>query len=415
MIQRILIFVAILLVLDVYILFSFKNYFESNNIKLTFKSFYGISTIISYACFVVILININNRPTQGTLLINLWFGYTFAFIVLKLGLFLTMAFDDVIRIVEFFGKYILSFFSTPDKEIHLAERRKFIGQVGLGLASIPFLSMLYGITKGKYNFKVKEVALSFKNLPKAFDGLKIVQISDIHSGSFDDIEEVKQGVDIIKQQQADLILFTGDLINNDAVEIIPYKKIFGSMKAPLGVFSSLGNHDYGTHKKWNTLQDKEQNLENLKQHQKDMGFELLNNATRTLEKEGDKLDIVGVENWGKPPFPQIGDLSKALKNTNPENFKILLSHDPTHWDEKVIPHQQQIDLTLSGHTHGMQFGVEIPGFKWSPSKYIYKRWAGLYKNKEQYLYVNRGFGFLGFPGRVGIWPEITVITLNSKS
>lgn len=415
MIKRILIFITVLLVLDIYLFSSFKNYFNNNTFKVFFKWFYVISMLISYACFLLIMIKIDDRPKQGNLWINLWFGYTFAFIALKLGMFLAAVFDDVVRIVEFATKSLWRVFLNSETEVNFGERRKFIGQVGLGLASIPFFSMLYGITKGKYNFKVKEVKLAFKNLPKAFEGLKIVHISDIHSGSFDDINEVKHGVDIIQQQKADLVLFTGDLINNEAVEIVPYKDVFGSIKAPLGVFSSLGNHDYGTHKRWNSPEEKKQNLEDLKSHQKEMGFELLNNRTKTITKEGSQIDIVGVENWGKPPFPQKGDLSKAIENTNSENFKILLSHDPTHWDEKVIPHSQNIDLTLSGHTHGMQFGVEIPGFKWSPSKYIYKRWAGLYKNKEQYLYVNRGFGFLGFPGRVGIWPEITVITLNQKS
>ncbi|NIJ46455.1 hypothetical protein FHR24_002942 [Wenyingzhuangia heitensis] len=415
MIQRILIFVTLLLVLDLYLLTSFRNYFTNNTIKLGFKWFYVLSMLISYGCFTLILLRFDDRPTQGNILINLWFGYTFAFIALKIGMFLTAAFDDVVRVIEFVGKSIWRVFLSSNTEVKFSDRRKFIGQVGLGLASIPFLSMLYGITKGKYNYKVKNIALSFKNLPASFNGLKIVHISDIHSGSFDDIDEVKHGVDLIKQQEADLILFTGDLVNNDAVEIVPYKEMFKEMTAPLGVFSSLGNHDYGTHKRWNNADEKKQNLLNLFQHQKDMGFDLLNNRTHTITKNGEELDIVGVENWGKPPFPQIGDLSKALEGTNPENFKILLSHDPTHWDEKVIPHKQHIDLTLSGHTHGMQFGVEIPGFKWSPSKYIYKRWAGLYTNNKQHLYVNRGFGFLGFPGRVGIWPEITIITLHQES
>lgn len=374
-----------------------------------------MSMLVSYGCFTLIILKFNERPTQANLFINLLFGYTFAFIVLKIGLFFAAFFDDILRIIEFVGKYGWNYLKNSKTVVDFGERRKFIGQVGLGLASIPFFSMLYGITKGKYNYKVKEIALTFKNLPKSFEGLKIVHISDIHSGSFDDIEEVKRGVDLIKQQKADLILFTGDLVNNDAVEIVPYKNIFGSMTAPLGVFSSLGNHDYGTHKRWKTKEEKQQNLETLFQHQKDMGFELLNNTSKTIQKNKDTIAVVGVENWGKPPFPQKGDLSQALENTESDQFKILLSHDPTHWDEKVIPHKEHIDLTLSGHTHGMQFGIEIPGIKWSPSKYIYKRWAGLYKNANQYLYVNRGFGFLGFPGRVGIWPEITVLTLSRKS
>jgi len=414
MIKRILIFVSILLVLDFYILSVFKKYFKRNSVKLIFKVFYGLSMLISNTCFLLMILRFNDRPTQGDILLNLWFGYTFAFIVIKIVMFLTFFFDDIVRVIEYIVKFLVRLFSNGTKKAVLGERRKFIGQLGLGLASIPFFSMLYGITKGKYNYKVKEIDLSFKNLPSSFDGLKIVHISDIHSGSFDNIEEVKRGVDLIKEQQPDLILFTGDLINNDAVEIVPYKKIFGSLKAPLGIFSSLGNHDYGTHKKWKNVKEKRKNLENLFIHQKEMGFELLNNRTQTIFKNNEKIDIVGVENWGYPPFPQKGDLTKALENTDSTNFKILLSHDPSHWDDKVLPHKKNIDLTLSGHTHGMQFGVEIPGFKWSPSKYIYKRWAGLYQNKNQYLYVNRGFGFLGFPGRVGIWPEITVITLNQK-
>ncbi|WP_010133895.1 metallophosphoesterase [Ochrovirga pacifica] len=415
MIRRILIFAAILLVLDVYVFSSFRNFFTNQQLKQGFKWFYLISMLLSYACFALIVVKFDNRPTQASLWMNLWFGYTFAFVVLKIGLVLTALFDDIVRIIEFVGRFVWRIFLNPESEVKFSSRRKFIGQVGLGLASIPFLSMLYGITKGKYNYKIKEVALTFKNLPKAFDGLKIVHISDIHSGSFDDFNEVKHGVELIQAQNPDLILFTGDLVNNEAQEIVPYKDLFASLQAPLGKISSLGNHDYGTHKRWNSAQEKEQNLLELFEHQKDMGFQLLNNQNIKLEKEGETLAIVGVENWGKPPFPQKGNLDQALQGTHPENFKILLSHDPTHWDEKVIPHAQHIDLTLSGHTHGMQFGVEIPGIKWSPSKYIYKRWAGLYQNNKQYLYVNRGFGFLGFPGRVGIWPEITVLTLEKEA
>lgn len=414
MIRRILIFVAILVVLDIYVLTSYKSFLRENSLRPWLKWFYWISMLISYGCFVLVMAKFDDRPSQSSLWMNLWFGYTFAFVILKIGLVAFSFLDDIIRIVLYIGKFIWRIFSHAETPVALDSRRKFIGQVGMGLASVPFLSMLYGITKGKYNYKVKNVSLSFKNLPKAFDGLKIVQISDVHSGSFDDINEVKHGVDIIQAQNPDLILFTGDLVNNEADEIVPYKDLFGGLSAPYGKISSLGNHDYGTHKRWNSKEEKQKNLLDLFAHQKDMGFELLNNRNITLKKEGAEIDIVGVENWGKPPFPQKGDLDKALEDAKPDNFKVLLSHDPTHWDEKVIPHQQHIDLTLSGHTHGMQFGVEIPGFKWSPSKYIYKRWAGLYNNKEQYLYVNRGFGFLGFPGRVGIWPEITVITLNHQ-
>jgi len=415
MIQRILIVVAFLMLLDLYILLNYKGFFNSKLLQHIFKYFYWVSIAISYACFTLVIIKIDDRPTNSVLWVNLWFGYTFAFLILKLCLSVILIFEDVVRVVYYLYQILITFFQQTEKKVVFEQRRKFIKQVGLGIASIPFASMIYGITKGKYNYKVKRIALSFKNLPKAFDGLKVVHISDIHSGSFDDIEEVKRGVSLIKQEQPDLFLFTGDLVNNQAKEILPFMDLFKSIKAPLGKFSVLGNHDYGTHQKWNSEKDKQQNLEELKTLQKEMEFNLLNNKTQTIKQQEQEIDVVGVENWGKPPFPQKGDLNLALKNTNSKNFKILLSHDPTHWDEKVIPNKQHIDLTLSGHTHGMQFGIEIPGFKWSPSKYIYKQWAGLYKNKEKYLYVNRGFGFLGFPGRVGIWPEITVITLNTKA
>ena len=345
MIKRILIFVTILLVLDIYLIFGFKNFFNNQTTKVAFKWFYIISMLVSYACFTTIILNIDNRPTKGTLWINLWFGYTFAFIVLRLGMFNTFAFDDIVRLVEFCGKLIVNLFSKNNTEVNLSERRKFIGQVGLGLASIPFLSMLYGITKGKYNYKVKEVALSFKNLPKAFHGLKIVHISDVHSGSFDDFDEVAHGVNLIKQQQADLVLFTGDLVNNEAKEIIPYKDLFGSINTPLGKFSSLGNHDYGTHKRWKTREEKQKNLQELFVHQKDMGFELLNNKTVTLTKSGEGIDIVGVENWGKPPFPQKGDLDFSHNST----------FDPLYFILKNVPKVYQIKLTKEEEDWAKQY------------------------------------------------------------
>jgi hypothetical protein len=274
--------------------------------------------------------------------------------------------------------------------------------------------MLYGITKGKYDFKVKRVRLAFENLPEAFEGFRIVQISDIHSGSFDDREAVLRGIEMTNNEEADLVLFTGDLVNNDSREIIPYLEDFKKLSAPYGVYSVLGNHDYGDYKQWESVEAKQENMELLFDLQDKMGFKLLNNAHAIIKKGGDSIGIYGVENWGNPPFPQRGDLDKALSGSEDCGFKILLSHDPTHWDKKVIYHPIHIDLTLSGHTHGMQFGVEIPGFKWSPIKYIYPQWAGLYKKNRRYLYVNRGFGYLGFPGRVGIWPEITTFELTSK-
>jgi predicted MPP superfamily phosphohydrolase len=343
-----------------------------------------------------------------------WFGFFFAFFVFKLLLILFFLSEDAVRMVKLFLSVFVNLFQTKKLNTNTPDRRNFIRQTGLFVAAIPFASMLYGITMGKYNFKVNKLTLSFKNLPEAFEGFRIVQISDIHSGSFDNREAILDGIDLINKQQADLILFTGDLVNNDSREIEPFIDDFKNLQASEGVYSILGNHDYGDYKKWNSKKDKLDNMELLYAYHKEMGFKLLNNDNASIYRGGEEIGIYGVENWGKPPFPQKGDLDKALTGKEEVGFKILMSHDPTHWGKKVIEHPTHFDLTLSGHTHGMQFGVEIPGFKWSPIKYFYPQWAGLYEKAEQLLYVNRGFGFLGFPGRVGIWPEITVIELSKK-
>jgi predicted MPP superfamily phosphohydrolase len=250
-------------------------------------------------------------------------------------------------------------------------------------------------------------------LPQAFDGFTITQISDIHSGSFDSMAGVQKGIDMAKTQKSDLFVFTGDLVNNAAFEIEPYLEKFGSIKAPYGQFSILGNHDYGDYIEWNSDQEKAANLDKLKQHHKTLGYRLLLDENVTIEKGGQKISLIGVQNWGRG-FIQVGNLDKALEGVPKDAFKVLLSHDPTHWEDHVRYHPTNIDLTLAGHTHGAQFGVEIPGFRWSPVKYKYLDWAGLANEKNRYLYVNRGFGFLAFSGRLGIWPEITVIELKKK-
>ncbi|MCZ6694094.1 MAG: metallophosphoesterase, partial [Bacteroidetes bacterium] len=289
---------------------------------------------------------------------------------------------------------------------------KFISQLGLVVAALPFSSFLYGVVKGKYDFRVKNITLSFPDLPPAFDGFKIVQISDIHSGSFDSFSSVKKGVEMVRQQNPDLILFTGDLVNNMAMEIEPYMDLFGSLSARFGKYSVLGNHDYGDYMSWPSQEAKKINLDKLKEYHQIMGYKLLNNTSVRVEKGQDSILLAGVENWGIRPFRQTGDLEQAYRDSQDDEFTILMSHDPSHWDEQVLDFKKHVHLTLSGHTHGMQMGIEIPGIKWSPVKYKYPRWAGLYEDKGQYLYVNRGFGFIGFPGRVGIWPEITTIELK---
>jgi len=302
-----------------------------------------------------------------------------------------------------------------EKQAFMPDRRKFVAQVALAVATVPFVSFVYGILKGKYDYTVHRYVLKFKDLPEQFHGFTITQISDVHSGSFDNPEAVQRGVDMIKAQNSDLFLFTGDLVNNDATEFEPYKAMFGAIKAPYGQFSILGNHDYGDYGPFPSPEAKRQNLEDLKRHQAEAGYRLLLDEHVNIEKDGAKIQLIGIQNWGHG-FSQYGDFEKALSQVDSDSFKILMSHDPSHFEYQVKDHPQLIHLTLSGHTHGMQMGIEIPGIiKWSPSSFRYPRWAGIYEANGRTLNVNRGFGFLGFRGRVGIWPEITVIELQRES
>lgn len=302
----------------------------------------------------------------------------------------------------------------PKEESPEPTRRNFLKRLGVLLGAFPFAAFLEGITRGKYNFQVHEHTLYFADLPEAFDGFKLVQFSDLHSGGFDDIAAVQKGFELIQAQGADLILFTGDLVNDLADEIIPYKGLLKDLAAPFGKYSVLGNHDYPEDRElFPTKAAKEANLTAIQQHHADCQFQLLNNAQVKLEKDGQHIRLLGVENWGHG-FIQAGDLDQALVGCEKDDFMVLMSHDPSHWEDKVLPHQRHIHLTLAGHTHGMQLGIEALGIKWSPIQYFYKYWAGLYQQAGQYLYVNRGFGFMAFAGRVGIPPEITSITLRKS-
>ena len=329
-------------------------------------------------------------------------------LIICLFVTLPLLLEDITRLIK-------AIFRKPTNAPRIPSRRKFVSTLGWGLAAIPFASILYSIFKGKYNYKVWKYTLYFDNLPKAFDGYRITQISDIHCGSFDNYEKIRYGVDLINSQKSDVILFTGDLVNNLANEVHNWKSLFATLQAPDGVFSIMGNHDYGDYSSWETPEAKQQNLEHLFQLQKQMGWQLLLNEHCYLERNGEKIALIGVENWGHGRFSKYGDLNKAMEGVNTEDFKILMSHDPTHWQEVVLPENKDIQLTLSGHTHGMQCGIEIPGWlKWSPSQYIYKYWGGMYEEGGKYLNVNRGFGYHAFPGRLGVWPEITVIELKTK-
>lgn len=287
-------------------------------------------------------------------------------------------------------------------------RRQLISGIIGGIVAIPFAGFLYGITKGKYNYKVNRIVLEFEDLPASFDGFKLVQISDIHSGSYDSYEQVEEGIDLVNAENADCVVFTGDLVNSDKDEINPFINAFKKIKNKEGKFSITGNHDYYGNRS-SDKSERETYWKDFHSKHEAMGFDLILNEARVIERGSDKISIVGVENWGKGPFPKHGDLDKALQEVPADAFTVLLSHDPTHWEEHALSHAKKIHVTLSGHTHGMQFGLNALGIKWSPIKYRYARWSGLYTEDNQHLYVNRGFGFLGFPGRVGMWPEITSI------
>lgn len=337
------------------------------------------------------------------------FGFLISVLVFNLITIFFLFSEDIYRLLA--ATYQKVFGNTP--EFSIPERRRFLSLMALGLASLPFGALLYGMYRGKYNYRVLKYDLEFKDLPEGFHNYTITQVSDIHSGSFDNRKKISYGVDLINRQKSDVIFFTGDLVNNKTSEMLPWKELFATLQAQDGVYSVLGNHDYGDYIEWDTEEEKIQNLEDLKELQRSMGFDLLLNEHRYLQRNGHRIALVGVENWGRGGFKKAGDLNKAVSQIAPDDFKILLSHDPSHWEDQVIPHPLHFHLTLSGHTHGMQFGVEIPGWiKWSPVKWRYKYWAGIYEELGQYINVNRGFGFLGYPGRVGIWPEITVITLK---
>ena len=328
----------------------------------------------------------------------------------KIILTLVLFGEDIFRIgfgsVNHFAKF-------NDSVDFFASRRKFVSQIGLGLAAIPFLSLLYGETIGKYNYKVIKQRIFFPDLPDAFDGFTITQISDVHSGSFDNPEKINYAIDLVNEQNSDMILFTGDIVNTHAKEMHPWIDTFKKIKEhKYGKYSVLGNHDYGEYISWPSEAAKEENFQNIKNLYGQIDFKLMLNEHTLIEKGNDKIALVGVENWGHN-FKKVGDINLASANLAKEDFKILMSHDPSHWDYEVKNHDKNFQLTLSGHTHGMQFGIEIPGvIKWSPIQYIYKQWAGLYENMGRFVYVNRGFGFHAYSGRVGIMPEITVIELK---
>lgn len=411
---NLIVVLGVLLAMDAYVFYALQKSMKQSRVKSAMKWLYLVFMTAGYIGFYYLYTYFTNKPLHPEFLPNWFIGFFFSFFVFKTLMILFFLAEDLIRLFSMLFLFVKNLIRGDGPKTTVPGRRKFIRQAGLFLAAIPFSSMLYGVARGKYDFRVNKIKLEFENLPVSFEGFRLVHISDIHSGSFDQEDAIRRGIGLINDEKPDVICFTGDLVNNDSREIEPFIDDFKKLKAPYGIYSTLGNHDYGDYKSWDSAEAKQKNMELLYEYQEKMGFKLLNNEHAVLEKNGEHLGIYGVENWGNPPFPQRGDLDSALKGGENVLFKVLMSHDPTHWEKKILKHPTHFDLTLAGHTHGMQFGVEIPGFKWSPIKYIYPQWAGLYKKASQLLYVNRGFGFLGFPGRVGIWPEITVFEFHRK-
>ena len=407
------IFIIVMLLLDAYVFQAVKavSYSASPKTKsIIIFIYWTISIIVVIGFMLFVFTGPDFLPKKVR-------TYLFATVIgLFLAKFLAIVFflvDDIRRLIQLIAGKL--FFKNTEGEI-ISEggisRSVFLSWLGLATGSTLFGSLIYGFSN-KYNYQVKRISLQFDNLPSSFKGLKIIHFSDVHSGSFTNKEAVIHGVEKIIAEKADLIIFSGDLVNDKATEMEDYMDVFNRIKAPMGVYSSFGNHDYGDYVNWpqNGI-TKEQNLKNLAIIHAKLGWHLLMDEHVAIEKNGESFALIGIQNWSaKARFPKYGNMAKAYSGTEKYPFKILISHDPSHWDAQVRPQYSDVDLTLSGHTHGMQFGVEIPGFKWSPVQYVYKEWDGLYEEGKQKLYVNPGYGFIGYPGRVGILPEITVIEL----
>ena len=328
----------------------------------------------------------------------------------KLFASLVLLGDDVRRLVSYLSQFVIS-----NEDPQIAGRTAFIGKAALLTGVLPMMGLSFGILSGAHDYRVRRRDVYSPHLPKAFDGIRLVQISDIHTGSFFNKTAVRGGVDLINQERGDMILFTGDFVNNQSDEAKPYLDLFAKVKAPLGVHAVMGNHDYGDYHRWDSMIEKQQNIKDLHQMHKYMGWNIMLNENKIITADGESIALLGLENWGAGRFSKYGDMSKTYEGTQEISYKILMSHDPSHWDAQVLSEYPDIDLMLAGHTHGMQFGVEIGDFRWSPSQYVYKQWADLYQKGTQSLYVNRGFGFLGYPGRIGILPEITILTLKRSA
>lgn len=406
MLFRFILVLLVLLLIEFYAFQAVKTLFKMKGLITAYQ-------VLSAMLFVFIIFSFTkfDRSVGQTQQTMVTMGLLLLVYIPKIIVTLVLFGEDIYRVIM--GS--VNYFVENDNADFIRSRRKFVSQLAVGLAAVPFLSLIYGMTIGKYNYKVIKQRIFFPDLPAAFDGFTITQISDVHSGSFDNPEKIKYAIDLVNEQNSDMILFTGDIVNTHAKEMHPWIEVFKTIKEhKYGKYSVLGNHDYGEYVTWPSEQAKEHNFQAIKNLYGQIDFKLLLNEHTFIEKGSERIALVGVENWGHN-FKQAGDLNKAAQHLNKEDFKILMSHDPSHWEYEVKKHDKNFHLTLSGHTHGMQFGIEIPGyFKWSLAQYVYKQWAGLYEEFGRYVYVNRGFGFHAYPGRVGIMPEITVIQLKKE-
>ena len=406
MLQTILIFAIVLFVyaaIEFYGWQAIKTAINPTNVKTTKWIYWGVSMFL-LATFL------SYRPFHRYLpkIVYVTFGVLFLiFLLAKIIMLLFLLPEDIVRL----GRWIVAKLSSGPPSTGIT-RSQFLSRLAVVAAAVPAGALVYGVVANAYNYTFRKITIKFPNLPEAFNGYRIIQLSDIHSGSFNRTEPLIEAVAKINALNADLILFTGDLVNDRADEMEPYMHVFDKLKAKHGVISTTGNHDYGDYSEWDSKEEKKANFERFKGVHKQLGWNLLMNENVILEQGGEKIAIIGIENWGKGEhWPKYGKIDQAYIGTENIPFKLLMSHDPSHWDAQVRPHYPDIDLTLAGHTHGFQFGIESKWLKWSPSQYMYKQWAGLYQEGKQYIYVNRGFGFLGYPGRVGILPEVTEITL----
>ncbi len=417
---RIVIFIIILILIDLYAFQAFRfvaRHYSPKGIRWV-KTIYWL---ISGFCFgIIAFTQFTDWQSWNKYLRTYALAMLIIFILPKIILAFFVLFDDLVRLLRWVAIKISKIFKTPRQNEtsqpgKTLSRSGFIIKTGIIVASIPFLSLIYGMAFNAYNYKFRRMKLILSDLPASFDGFKIVQVSDIHTGSFLSTDPLAHAVNLINEQKPDVVFFTGDLVNYRHTEALNYVDVLKKIEAKHGVFSIFGNHDYGDYYKWNNPEEKENDIQELKKIHGRAGWKLLWDEHQHIEQDGERITVIGVQNCSAHGFSNYGSLEKATKDISYSPVNILLSHDPSHWRKAVIDKYPQINLTLSGHTHGMQFGVEVPGFKWSPVQYLYKEWAGMYREKNQYLYVNRGLGFIGYPGRVGIMPEITVIELQKTS